>query len=63
MIKQRAQALGVWEHMDPDTTAQPAETTKPTKPTLAVEDTTFSNTMIQYNSDLKEYTTYRYKAN
>ena len=63
MIKQRALALGIWEQMDPDTTTQPAETTKPAKPTLAVGDATFSNTMIQYNSDLKEHTTYRYKAN
>ena len=49
--------------MDPDIATQPAETAKPTKPVLAIGDDDFSNTMILYNIDLKEYTTYRLKVN
>ena len=63
MIKQRAQALGIWDTMNPDADAQPPETAKPTKPTVAIEDASFSNTIIMYNADLKEYTTYRSRAN
>ena len=55
MIKQRAQALSIWDKMDPDLAEQPNEISTPNKPTLGVTAANFPNTMTLYNINLKEY--------